>query len=223
MDYVSRWNTAHERRTFPLKVVIASLKHVKVRDHWIGRGDDYRFFNCSIAASACLTRSVRLVMPNFLNLAVLAGFAGSMAAAAFEDCRRLIIPNALVVSLCVLWVLQVATAPDFNLAASLAAAACAAAVFAAGALLFSHGLMGGGDVKLLAAATLWAGPNTTPVLLLTTAILGGFLTLALLCWVAVRRVFASKDAILTPSRIPVPYGVAIAAAALIVTIPPHFA
>jgi prepilin peptidase CpaA len=164
-----------------------------------------------------------LVMPNCLNLAVLAGFVGSMAAAAFEDCRRLIIPNELIVGLCVLWLLRVATVPDLNLAASLAAIACAAAIFAAGALLFSRGLMGGGDVKLLAAAALWAGPHTTPVLLLTTAILGGLLTLVLLCLVSLRRIFAPTDAVLTPSRIPVPYGVAIAAAALIVTIPPHFA
>jgi prepilin peptidase CpaA len=161
------------------------------------------------------------VMPYFLNLAVLAGFVGSMAAAAFEDCRRLVIPNELIVALCVLWLLRVATAPDINLSGSSAAAACAAAVFAAGALLFSRGLMGGGDVKLLAAATLWAGPSTTPVLLLMTAIFGGLLTLVLLCAVSLRRVLTSADAALTPSRIPIPYGVAIAAAALIVTIPPY--
>jgi prepilin peptidase CpaA len=119
-------------------------------------------------------------MPLELHLVPLAGFAGLMAAAAVEDLRRLVIPNPIVVGLCVLWPLHLAAAPSFTLAGSGGAAACAVAVFLAGALLFSHGLMGGGDVKLLAAATLWAGPGGTPALLVVTAVLGGVLSLVLL-------------------------------------------
>ena len=142
-----------------------------------------------------------------------------MAAAAVEDFRRLVIPNPIVVGLCVLWPLHLAAAPSFTLAGSGGAAACAAAVFLAGALLFSRGLMGGGDVKLLAAATLWAGPGGTPALLVVTAVLGGVLSLVLLSSAALRTAFAPA-AVIPVSRVPVPYGVAIAAAALIVTIPP---
>jgi prepilin peptidase CpaA len=156
-----------------------------------------------------------------LHLVPLAGFAGLMLIAAVEDLRRLVIPNAVVLALGVLWPLQLAAAPTISLTGSAVAALCAASVFGAGALLFSRGLMGGGDVKLLTAATLWAGPGLTPALLIVTAILGGLLTLALLFPLALRAVFAPAAAADAAKRMPVPYGVAIAGAALVVTIPPN--
>jgi prepilin peptidase CpaA len=160
-------------------------------------------------------------MPLHLHLVPLAGFAGLMLIAAIEDLRRLVIPNPVVLALCVLWPLQLASAPVVSAAAAGGAALCAAAVFAGGALLFSRGLIGGGDVKLLAAAALWAGPSSTPALLIATAVLGGLLTLALLSPLALRAVFAPAAAVDAAKRMPVPYGVAIAGAALIVTIPPN--
>jgi prepilin peptidase CpaA len=152
-----------------------------------------------------------------------------MATAAVEDIRRLIIPNALVLGLCVLWPLHVATAPMLTLAAAGTAVLYAAAIFIVGALLFSRGLVGGGDVKRLAAATLWAGPGATVSLLVLTSLLGGVLCLILLTPVgtliaAARPVLGDTSA--NPARgagpVFVPYGAAIAAAALIVTIPPNF-
>lgn len=161
-------------------------------------------------------------MPFIVELVPVAGFVGLMAAAAFEDFRRLVIPNAVVAGLCILWPLHLATAPGFTVVGSLSAAGCATAVFLAGAVLFSRGLMGGGDVKLLAAATLWAGPASTPALLIATAVLGGLLTLALLFSKPLRAAFSwARGAAAT--SVPVPYGVAIAAAAVIVTIPPNLA
>jgi prepilin peptidase CpaA len=156
-----------------------------------------------------------------LHLVPLAGFAGLMLIAAVEDLRRLVIPNAVVMGLCTLWPLQLAVAPTISLTDSAVAALCAASVLGAGTMLFSRGLMGGGDVKLLTAATLWAGPGLTPALLIITAVLGGLLTLALLSPLAVRAVFAPRAAASAAKRMPVPYGVAIAGAALIVTIPPN--
>jgi prepilin peptidase CpaA len=165
-----------------------------------------------------------------LHLVPLAGFAGLMTMAAFEDFRRLIIPNAVPAGLCVLWPFHLATAPGLGLAAGAAAAGCAAAVFLAGALLFSRGLVGGGDVKLLAVATLWAGP-ATPSLLVLTGLLGGLLCLFVLTPLGQMATAASGQAVLNRTggaaandKRPavVPYGVAIAAAALIVTVPPNF-
>ena len=168
-------------------------------------------------------------MPVAAHLVPLAGFAGLMATAAFEDCRRLIIPNGLILGLCILWPAHVATAPTLTLTAAGFAALCAAAVFIAGALLFSRGLIGGGDVKLLAAATLWAGPGATLSLLFLTGLLGGVLCLLLLSPVGALIAAArptpgdpSGDPARSPNRVLVPYGVAIAAAALIVTVPPNF-
>jgi prepilin peptidase CpaA len=159
-------------------------------------------------------------MPFSFDLLPVVGFTGLMAAAAFEDLRKLIIPNAVVVGLCALWPLHLATGPGFTLAGSLNAVGCAMAVFFCGALLFSRGVIGGGDVKLLAAATLWAGPAWTPTLLVVTAVLGGLFALVLLFSATVRAAFSWARAVAVRS-VPVPYGVAIAAAAVIVTIPPN--
>ena len=158
-------------------------------------------------------------MPFAFDLLPVAGFTGLMAAAAVEDFRRLVIPNAIVAGLCVLWPLHLATSPSFSFASSLGAAGCAAGVFLVGALLYSRGLIGGGDVKLLAAATLWAGPGSTPALLIVTAVLGGLLTLVLLFSPPLRAALSWAGAV-AASSMPVPYGVAIAAAAVIVTLPP---
>lgn len=161
-------------------------------------------------------------MPLHLQLVPLAGFAGLMATAAVEDWRRLVIPNPVVVALCALWPLHLAAVPGMTLMGGFGAAGCAAAVFIAGALLFSRGLVGGGDVKLLTAAALWAGPGATPALLVVTAVFGGLLTLVLLLPMAVRAVLPAVFPAATRAGPPaVPYGVAIAAAALVVTIPPN--
>ncbi len=169
-----------------------------------------------------------MTIPVTPHLIPLAGFAGLMATAAFEDFRRLVIPNGLILGLCVLWPLHVATAPMLTLTAAGTAALYAAAVFIAGALLFARGLIGGGDVKLLAAATLWAGPAATVSLLLLTGLLGGVLCLLLLTPVGA-LIAAARPIVRNPgdpargaNPVLVPYGVAIAAAALIVTIPPNF-
>src|SRR3954467_7804123 len=91
-------------------------------------------------------------------------FTAVMAVAAFEDFRRLTIPNLLPVLLCAIWPLYVAAAP--SLGGVLSAVGVALAVFLAGAVLFARGWLGGGDVKLLPAATLWAGASQTLGLLL---------------------------------------------------------
>jgi prepilin peptidase CpaA len=161
-------------------------------------------------------------MPLQLSLIPLAGFTGLMVTAAFEDFRRFVIPNRLTLALCLLWPFHVAS--GVTLTAFLGAIGCAVAVFIGGALLFSRGLVGGGDVKLLAAATLWAGPYDTPALLIGTGLVGGLLALFLLtpagALVIAGRAPAGADG--EPHKTPMPYGVAIAAAALIVTIPPYF-
>jgi len=162
-----------------------------------------------------------------LQSAALLCFAALMLMAAFEDLRRLIIPNALTLSLCVLWPFYLAATPSlFGVLGSLG---CAVAVFIVGALLFSRGYLGGGDVKLLAAAALWAGPTETPPLLVLTGVIGGMLALLLLfppsahLAILARAKLGPGDASQRSGlATPLPYGVAIAAAALIVVFFPHF-
>ena len=91
-------------------------------------------------------------------------------------------------------------------------AGVALTVLAAGTLLFMYGLFGGGDVKLLAAAALWAGPGLLPELLMVMALAGGALALVLL---ALRRWRPRASGPAAPGA-PLPYAVAIACGTLAV-------
>src|SRR5260370_36694978 len=99
-------------------------------------------------------------MTPYLHDAAIVGFSVLMAAAAFEDFRRFIIPNLLPAALCLLWPVYFVAAP--SLSGALWSLGCGAAVFIVGAFLFARGYLGGGDVKLLSAAALWARPAGTP-------------------------------------------------------------
>lgn len=87
----------------------------------------------------------------------------------------------------------------------------AVAVFGAGVGLFRFGWLGGGDVKLMAALALWAGPAGILQFVLLTSFAGGPLSLACLAASAWRR--RDRPARLC-SRVAVPYGVAIALGAV---------
>lgn len=95
------------------------------------------------------------------------------------------------------------------------------AVLIIGIVCFALRWIGGGDAKLLAACALWLGPSSLPMFLLTTALLGGGLALGLLALrnpllvPLVQRLPPWTARLVTPSE-DVPYGVAIAAAALII-------
>ena len=156
-----------------------------------------------------------------------------MAVAVIEDFRRLTIPNLLPLLLCASWPLYVMTAPEAgSVPGALGTAGCALAVLLGGAVLFARGWLGGGDVKLLSAATLWAGAPQTLALLVLTGILGGVLALLLLSPLRRRIAPAARshsgvsgpdlpDAPAAP--VPVPYGIAIAAAGLVTVVSPHIA
>jgi prepilin peptidase CpaA len=154
-------------------------------------------------------------------------FAATMAVAAFEDFRRLVIPNLLPLLLCAAWPVYFAVAPSWS--GALAAIGGALAVFLGGAILFARGYLGGGDVKLLSAAALWAGPAGLANLLLLSAVLGGGLALFLLIPMGGQLAVSARLMLGQPPlpaarglATPVPYGVAIAGAALIVVLSPSF-
>lgn len=161
-----------------------------------------------------------------LHYLVLGGFTVLMAGAAFEDFRRFTIPNWLTLGLCALWPLSLFAAPGVS--AAVGDLACGLVVFGVGAVLFARGYIGGGDVKLLAAAALWAGPALLPSLLILTGILGGVLALILLSPVGSYLVTGARAQLgftagpeTTVASTPVAYGIAIAAASLIVILPPQ--
>jgi prepilin peptidase CpaA len=92
-----------------------------------------------------------------LDVVAVVGFAGLLAAAALTDLTTLRVPNVLCVAICLLYplyVLNAASAGDWFWSLALAII-----VFAVASVLFSFDMVGGGDVKLLAATALWAGPD----------------------------------------------------------------
>src|ERR1700753_3379266 len=84
-------------------------------------------------------------------------------AAALTDIREYRIPNKISLALLALYPLHVLASPapvDWLMAVRVASL-----VFAGGLTLFFCRMVGGGDVKFLAAASLWAGMALTPKLL----------------------------------------------------------
>ena len=93
----------------------------------------------------------------------------------------------------------------------------AAIVFILGALAFAAGAFGGGDVKLLAAASLFAGPTLLPDLLMVMAIVGGVMGCAIAFGLRIgpaAPVPASGTSVAVRLRGSLPYGPAIAAGGL---------
>ncbi len=82
----------------------------------------------------------------------------------------------------------------------------AAVVFAMFCGAFAAGMMGGGDVKLIAALALWLPLEPLLDMLMVMAIAGGAVTLAIMIDHRIRRSEGPPE---------VPYGVAIAAAGLL--------
>ncbi len=163
-----------------------------------------------------------MVIHEMLLLAVVAAVAWG----AINDVMWFRIPNAVPIVILALY-------PAYLLAggAGLAqlhwAIAIAVATFLVGAFMFSRGWMGGGDVKLLAALALWAGPTHFPALLVFTTLAGGALALvslmpgraATISWLALnlRIALALPEAPRsTTGRQTLPYGVAIAIGGLAV-------
>jgi prepilin peptidase CpaA len=121
------------------------------------------------------------------------------------------IPNAVILLLVAFFGLF-AIAAGMPLSQIAAHMGCAYAVLACGFLLFSRAMIGGGDAKLLAAASLWFGFEGLLPFLAATALAGGMLSLAYLTVSAV-KVGLGQEAALART---VPYGAAIAAGALAV-------
>jgi prepilin peptidase CpaA len=141
-------------------------------------------------------------------------FAALLLAAAVWDLASYTIPNRLTAALAGL------ALPAFLLAGLSpleigVVVGFGALVLACGMVLFALNVAGGGDVKLLAAAALWLGPQAGSQFVLWTAVAGGVLALTL---VLLRRAagpltpFAPGWAkpLIAPGG-PAPYGVAICA------------
>lgn len=149
--------------------------------------------------------------------ALIAAFALLLIFGAVRDVQSFTIPNWISIAAALLFIPAALAAgigwTDFGLHA-----ATGIVVLLTGMAAFAFGWLGGGDVKLLAAASLWMGwPDILPYMALV-AVLGGAFTLFLM---AARRKFGPvADGFGLSMPIlqrtgDIPYGVAIAAGALI--------
>jgi prepilin peptidase CpaA len=148
-----------------------------------------------------------------IYLFTVVAFLALVGYAAVTDVRTLRIPNPVSLAVALLYPAYVLASPvavDW-----LAAIGIAAAVFLVGLGLFVLRWMGGGDVKLMAAASLWAGSQAVVPFLAHTALAGGAIAILMLApvrfalAVSFERVGAVRlrDAVLGRS---IPYAVAIA-------------
>jgi prepilin peptidase CpaA len=152
-----------------------------------------------------------------VELLVLAVFPGLMILAGISDLFTMTIPNRISLGLiggfCVVAAVAGIGFPAFAMHLGVAVA-----VLIFGFCLFSFGLLGGGDAKLLAATALWFGWADLMPFLFATTLFGGALAIGLLMarkmplpvhlnnisWIA--RLHTQGEG--------APYGLAIAAGAL---------
>ncbi len=142
-----------------------------------------------------------------------------MAYAAASDLLTMLIPNRISLALVAGFTLLAVTGPmswseiGFHLGAG-------AVVLAVTFTLFAFGVIGGGDAKLAAATALWLGFDGLGDYLLVASIFGGALTLAILAarsYPLPQRVARLPFALhLHDAKTGIPYGIALAAAALLV-------
>jgi len=154
-----------------------------------------------------------------VSSAVIAVFVGLLIAAALNDLCVYRIPNWIVAGILALYPIFVFSTEihvDW-----LWAMAGAIGAFAIGFALFSFGFMGGGDVKLISATALWAGPTHILEFLFVTAIIGGLMSIIMVT--PARLALASAFDTIglhRPREIllanVLPYGVAIAAGGVVV-------
>jgi prepilin peptidase CpaA len=157
-------------------------------------------------------------MPSIASL-VLMTFPVAMAFAASNDLFTMKIPNRVSLALVAGFVI-VALLSRMPVEVFGANLAIGVAVLAATFVLFSLNLLGGGDAKLIAAGSIWMGPDHIVEYLAYIGFLGGVLSVAILAY---RKWFPAEALALpgwaqrlhTPGG-PIPYGIAIAAGGLAV-------
>ena len=149
-----------------------------------------------------------ILAPNWAVIVLMA----LLAAAAIQDAMQLRISNLLSAAVLVLGVVAIiVVGPEIRLWENLVVFVVTLAV---GTLLFSRKILGGGDVKLLAATGLWFHLGGALRFFVSVAIAGGLLALII---IIVRQFNWSDSAqqrfVILRRRGGIPYGVAIAVGA----------
>lgn len=153
-----------------------------------------------------------------MSYMVLATFSALMIYAAYSDLKSYTLPNFISLLLVGGFaVIMLIIQPPFSAIGW--HIGVGAILFIVGFLMFATGLFGGGDVKVIAALGLWLGPvNALPFLMLM-AVFGGALAIVLIVFrrFKIPQHWQKNSAIagLHSKEEGIPYGVAIALAAII--------
>lgn len=116
-----------------------------------------------------------LIAPDFFAVTL---FLGLLGLAVVTDLAAMWIPNRICLCIAGLYPVHVlASGVPIDWLGGLGVAA---AVFVAGLIPFVFRLMGGGDVKLMAAVALWAGPGLVIPFVLVTSFLGGVMAMIMI-------------------------------------------
>jgi prepilin peptidase CpaA len=155
-----------------------------------------------------LTEAIRLLM-----------FPALMAFAASSDLFTMTISNRVTLAL-VAGFVAMALISGMSPHDMLAHAGAAGAVLVVTFVFFARGWIGGGDAKLAAATALWLGFDHLVPYLLYASIFGGALTLAMIRFrlMPLPQALAEQEWVKRLHRLDggVPYGIALAAAALLI-------
>lgn len=154
----------------------------------------------------------------FVQIACLVVFGLLLLGAAWQDWRTMRIADALplaIIATYVVWAASSMALGTLSLASATLGSIGSGILFSAAMVAFAGRLLGGGDVKLLAAASLFAGPDLMADFLLVTALAGGVLGIAVLAGTSIGPILPSSQ--LNASAPPLrhlAYGPAIAAGGL---------
>jgi prepilin peptidase CpaA len=153
-------------------------------------------------------------MIHFLSISV---FPLLMIVAGAGDALSLRIPNWLTLTIFAAF-FPLAFATGMPLAVFGFHVLTAVVLFVVGFMLFSAGLFGGGDAKLLAAAGIWFGSSQALPFLVFTVLAGGALALCVVLWSLISMYWdihtASWVKKISSLRPKVPYGYAFAIGAI---------
>lgn len=153
------------------------------------------------------------------ELAILTVFPAAVAFAGAMDLFTMTIPNRISLAM-VAGFIVLAPVAGLGLGDIANHAGAGLLVLAVGVLLFIPGWVGGGDAKLAAAVALWLGFENLTIYLFYVALTGGVLTLLFMrARVHPLPAFVSSQPWamrLHDRRTGVPYGIALAAGALLV-------
>lgn len=151
--------------------------------------------------------------PEYFSVVLLGMLAAMLVIGAATDIRSRIISNRLNAAIALFapvywWSIGLSPWPDMAIQLGLALG-----VLVLFATLFALNMMGGGDVKMLAAIALWLPAGALLSLLVLMALLGGVVTIVTLLHHRLTR---------RSGQVEIPYGVAIALAGLWVIGKPYF-